>query len=295
MTQNIISSDFPFQSHFINVHGSNMHYVDEGEGKPILFLHGNPSSSYLWRNIIPYVTDFGRVIAPDLIGMGKSDKPNLSYRFHDHYHYLNGFIDALGLTNFTMVLHDWGSALGFHYANKNPQNIEAIAFMEALLRPLNWSDFDPEFRRVFKLMRTPGIGWLMISVANVFIKQVVPQAVVRELTLEEKQAYKAPYPTIASRKPVRVWPCEIPIEGKPADIHDIISGYSLWLQQTDIPKLMFYAHPGATTTEKSAIWGREHLSNLRTIDVGAGTHYIQEDHPDLIGTELASWIREMRQ
>jgi len=291
-TQNI-SSEFPYKSNYINVHGSKMHYIDEGEGDPILFLHGNPSSSYLWRNIIPHVQHLGRVIAPDLIGMGKSDKPDLSYRFDDHYHYLTGFIEALGLSNITLVLHDWGSALGFHYAHKNSKNIKALAFMEAIIRPLEWSDFEPKFQRAFKMMRAPGISWLMVSAANMFVKQIVPQAVIRELTPEEKQAYAAPFPTIASRKPVQIWPREIPIAGYPADNHDKVSRYNQWLQQTELPKLMFYASPGATTTEETAIWGRKHLSNLKTVDIGPGKHYIQEDNPDLIGSELANWIMDL--
>lgn len=295
MNKSNISAKFPFESHYITVHGSKIHYLDIGKGDPILFLHGNPSSSYLWRNIIPHVVGLGRVIAPDLIGMGKSDKPNISYRFQDHYHYLKGFIDTLGLENITLVIHDWGSALGFHYAHQHSQNIKAIAFMEAMLRPLNWSDFDTKFRPVFKMMRMPVVGWLMVSVANLFIKQVVPQAVVRELSLEEKEAYAAPYPTIASRKPVRVWPCEIPIAGKPVETFNIIQDYNRWLQDTDIPKLMFYAHPGATTTAETAVWAQEHLPNLHIVDVGEGTHYIQEDHPHLIGSELARWITNASQ
>lgn len=292
MNKQIISADFPFNSNYIQVHGSNMHYVDEGSGDPILFLHGNPSSSYLWRNIIPYVTDSGRAVAPDLIGMGKSDKPALDYHFDDQYKYLTGFIDALSLTNITLVLHDWGSALGFHYAAENPDKVKAIACMEAMLRPIKWSDFDPEFRIGFRLMRTPGIGWLMNSLANVFVKQIVPQAVERELTRQEKAAYAAPYPTIASRKPVAQWPCEIPINGSPAHTHNIISRYSQWLQETEIPKLLFHAQPGGLIKEESVQWARQHLPNLETVDIGRGLHYVQEDNPHQIGEELASWIQQ---
>ena len=160
MTQTI-SADFPFESKYVSVHGSRMHYVDEGTGDPILFLHGNPTSSYLWRNIIPYVTSLGRAIAPDLIGMGKSDKPPLDYRYHDQYKYLEGFINALDLTNITLVLHDWGSGLGFNFAAQNPERIKAIAFMEAMVLPRSWSDFDtPSLRFSFKIMRTEIGSWL---------------------------------------------------------------------------------------------------------------------------------------
>ena len=286
-----ILADFPFQSRFVNVHGSNMHYIDEGEGDPILFLHGNPTSSYLWRNIIPYVKENGRAIAPDLIGMGKSDKPDLDYRFHDHYKYLKGFIEALDLTNITLVLHDWGSGLGFHFAAEHPEQIKAIAFMEAMLRPFHWTDFPSDFKRGFQMMRTPGIGWLMISVANIFVSQILPQAVVRTLSDVEKRAYAAPFPTIASRKPVRQWPMEIPIEGNPADMQQIISSYSQWLQQTDIPKLLFYAQPGAIIGEELVAWSKKKLPNLTAVDIGPGSHFIQEDNPHKIGSELAAWIQ----
>ncbi len=290
MMRDSISAEFPFKSNYINVLGSNMHYVDEGEGDPILFLHGNPSSSYLWRNIIPYVTDRGRVIAPDLIGMGKSDKPDSAYRFHDHYRYLAAFIDALDLTNITLVIHDWGSALGFHYANEHRDNVKAIAFMEGMLRPLSWSGFEFPFNLAFRMMRAPFIGWLMVSVANVFVKQIVPQAVVRELSSAEKAAYAAPFPTIASRKPVLQWPRDIPIDGTPADMHTIIASYSDWLQQTELPKLLFYAQPGATVTEDVVRWAKASFPNLRAVDIGDGMHFIQEDNPHLIGRELAAWI-----
>ena len=268
-----------------------MHYIDEGQGDPILFLHGNPTSSYLWRNIIPYVTTYGRALAPDLIGMGKSDKPALSYRFHDHYKYLKGFIDALNLTNITLVLHDWGSGLGFHFAAENPERVKAIAFMEAILRPFEWSDFPPDFKRGFQMMRTPGVGWLMISVANGFVKQVLPQATVRELSAEEKRVYAEPYPTIASRKPVRQWPLEIPINGKPADMQQIISNYNRWLQETTKPKLLFYAQPGGLIREDLVNWAQQSMQNLKIVDIGQGFHFVQEDNPHKIGAELASWIQ----
>ncbi|MEM7035200.1 MAG: haloalkane dehalogenase [Chloroflexota bacterium] len=288
-----ISAEFPFQSNYISVLGSKMHYIDEGEGDPILFLHGNPTSSYLWRNIIPYVTSHGRAIAPDLIGMGKSDKPELAYRYHDHYKYLEEFINALNLTNITLVLHDWGSGLGFNFAARNPERIKAIAFMEALVRPRAWSDFPPDFRFGFRLMRTPGIGWMMISVGNAFITQMLPKAIVRELSSEEKVYYGKPYQTISSRKPLRQWPVEVPIDGKPADVHEIITNYSQWLQTTDIPKLMFYASPGAIIDPETVVWVQNNFSNLTSFDMGPGIHFVQEDNPHFIGEKLADWYTQL--
>jgi haloalkane dehalogenase len=289
MSTGTISADFPFESKHVEVLGSKMHYVEEGKGDPILFLHGNPTSSYLWRNIIPHLSDQYRCIAPDLIGMGQSDKPDLEYRFVDHSRYVEGFIDALGLTNITLVIHDWGSALGFHYAMRNQGNVKGIAFMEAIIKPVKWADFPPGFKMGFKMMRTPGLGWLMISVGNAFIKKVLPQAIVRPLSAEEKTFYAAPYPTVASRKPVRVWPLEIPIEGTPADTHDIVSSYSDKLKQSQIPKLLLYGEPGGLINESVVQWCQANFPNLEAVNIGPGLHYLQEDNPHGIGKAIRSW------
>ena len=284
-----ISAEKPYETKFVSVKGSQMAYWDAGEGDPILFLHGNPTSKYLWRNIMPYLEQQGRVIAPDLIGMGESDKPNLSYSYQDHYAYLEAFVEALGLENLTLVIHDWGSGLGFNYAYKNQSNVKAIAFMEALVRPMSWDAMPAEFRTGFRLMRTPGIGWLMVNVANVFITQMLPQAIVRDLNPIEQAEYASPYKTIGSRKPLRVWPAEVPISGSPSDTHKIISDYSQWLQETDIPKLFFYANPGAIIGEEGVEWVKANFSNLTSHDMGAGIHFVQEDNPHFIGEKIAEW------
>lgn len=289
MAAKAISADFPFESKYVEIHGSKIHYIDEGSGDPILFLHGNPTSSYLWRNIIPYLVPHGRCIAPDLIGMGKSDKPDLGYRFFDHSEYVEGFIDKLDLSNITLVIHDWGSALGFHYAMRHESNIKGIAFMEAFVKPMTWGDFPSGFKMGFKLMRTSGIGWLMISVLNMFVTRILPQAIVRELSAEEKDYYAAPYKTVQSRKPVRQWPCEIPIEGKPADVYEVISSFNQRLQASELPKLLFSATPGGIINDKTVEWCRQNLKNLKIVDIGEGIHFLQEDNPHLIGEELAKW------
>ena len=291
MAPKAISADFPFESKYVEVHGSKIHYVDEGSGDPILFLHGNPTSSYLWRNIIPYLMPHGRCIALDLIGMGKSDKPDLDYRFFDHSKYVEGFIEKLDLSNLTLVIHDWGSALGFHYAMRHENNIKGIAFMEAMLKPIKWEDFPSKYRMGFKLFRAPGIGWFMISVMNVFVTQMLPQAIVRKLTAEEKDYYGSPYKTVNSRKPIRQWPCEIPIEGKPADVYEVISNYNQKLQESEVPKLLFYATPGGIIDSKTVDWCRQNLKNLKVVDIGDGIHFIQADNPHLIGEELAKWFQ----
>lgn len=220
-----ISSDFPFESKFIEIKGSKIHYVDEGEGDPILFLHGNPTSSYLWRNIIPYLSNSARCIAPDLIGMGQSDKPDIAYGFHDSYEYLDAFITELGLKNVTLVLHDWGSGLGFHYANMHRDNIKAIAFMEAMYNAPNFDEMQMSVKIAIKMMRNRLFGSLMVKRANMFIKKMLPDLIERELTKEEKAYYASPYPDAKSRNPLLAWPKSIPIKGKPADVASIVANY----------------------------------------------------------------------
>ena len=287
-----ISADFPFESKYVEIHGSKMHYIDEGKGDPILFLHGNPTSSYLWRNIIPYLIPNGRCIALDLIGMGKSDKPDINYRFFDHVKYVEAFIEKLELSNLTLVMHDWGSGLGFHYAMSHESNMKGIAFMEAMMKPYKWENFPGNQKIGFKLFRTR-IGWLMISVMNVFITQLLPKMIIRKLSSEEKDYYRAPFKTVKSRKPVRQWPLEIPIDGQPSDVHDAISNYSQKLQESDLPKLLFFAVPGVAIETKMLDWCKQNLKNLKVVDIGEGLHFIQEDNPHMIGEELATWYNDI--
>lgn len=293
MTTKAISANFPFESKYVEIHGSQMHYVDEGAGDPILFLHGNPTSSYLWRNIIPYLVPYGRCIALDLIGMGKSDKPDLDYGFRDHSNYVEGFIKKLDLSNLTLVIHDWGSGLGFHYAMGHEDNIKGIAFMEAMMKPFKWEDFPSDQKMGFKLFRTPGIGWFMISVMNMFLTQLLPQMVVRKLSEEEIDYYRAPFKTIKSRKPVRQWPLEIPIDGQPSDTHEMISNYSQKLQESELPKLLFSASSGVAFDDEMLEWCKQNLKNLKVVDIGEGIHFVQEDNPHLIGEELAKWYQDL--
>jgi len=288
-----ISPKFPFKSKFVEIKDSKMHYIDVGKGDPILFIHGNPTSSYLWRNIIPHLQKNARCIAVDLIGMGKSGKPNIDYTFHDHYEYLEKFIEKLKLKNITLVIHDWGSGLGFHYANLHRKNIKGIAFMDALVKPMRWEDMPPNMVTPFKLLRTPFIGWFMISVGNMFLKKMLPEMIVRKLSKEEFAAYKKPFPTIASRKPVRVWPLEIPINGKPERMHKLMSSYATWLTETKIPKLCLYSHPGAIIREKGVEYIKKNFKNTKMVDIGKGLHFVQEDHPHLIGKEIAKWYKKL--
>ncbi|MFQ5690529.1 MAG: haloalkane dehalogenase [Gemmatimonadota bacterium] len=287
-----ISAAFPFESRYVAVDGSRMHYIEEGEGDPILFLHGNPTSAYLWRNVIPHVTPHGRAIAVDLIGMGRSDKPDVEYRFFDHVRYVDGFIRALGLRDITLVVHDWGSALGFHHAMRHEDNVKGIAFMEAILAPIaGWENFPPDAREMFQAFRTPALGRDLLVNQNLFVERVLPGAIMRRLTDEEMDRYREPFVDPASRTPVWRWPNEIPIGGEPADVAEAVAAYNRWLQETGIPKLLFHARPGVLVPADAVEWCRGHLPNLETVDLGEGIHFLQEDHPGAIGRGLAEWIR----
>lgn len=289
-----ISADFPFESSYVEVEGSKIHYIEKGQGDPILFLHGNPTSSYLWRNIIPSLVPLGRCIAPDLIGMGQSDKPDIDYRFFDHVKYVEGFIEKLGLTNITLVIHDWGSGLGFHYATRHQDSVKGIAFMEAIILPVpNWEAFPADFRDVFQAFRAPDLGWDMIVNNNFFIEKTLPGGTSRSLSEEEMNHYREPYRETAHRKPLWRWPNEIPIEGEPADVAEAVTAYNQKLQGWDVPKLLFYATPGAILPAPLVDWCRGNLGNLKVVHLGEGLHYLQEDHPQRIGAELAKWYKTL--
>lgn len=292
-SQETISADFPFESKFVEIHGSKIHYIEEGSGDPVLFLHGNPTSSYLWRNIIPHLNDQARCIAMDLIGMGKSDKPDLEYRFIDHVKYVEGFIDQLGLKNLTLVIHDWGSALGFHYATRHQDNIKAIAFMEAVLSPVpSWDTMPEPIRKMFQMYRSEKGRELIID-RNFFIERTLPGGIVRKLTEEEMNYYRAPYLEPKHREPLWRWPNEVPIEGEPADVVAFVLDYNKKLQAWDVPKLLFYATPGAILPPPLVEWIKKKLTNLTAVDIGKGTHFVQEDQPHLIGKEISKWYANL--
>jgi haloalkane dehalogenase len=289
----MISAEFPFESKFIEVLGSKMHYIDEGEGTPFLFLHGNPTSSYLWRNIIPHVKPLGRVVAVDLIGMGKSDKPDIDYRFSTHIKYIDEFIRLLYLKDIVLVIHDWGSGIGFNYAMNNETNVKGIVFMEAVIRPLYWNEFPFLAKFLFKRFRHPTKGPKMIVKNNFFIEKVLPNFMIRKLTQEEMDRYREPFLEASSRKPVLVWPNEIPIDGQPADNTEIVQRYHEKLKQSGIPKLLLWAKPGAILKEKHVKQIKQEFKNLEDVYLGKGKHYLQEDHPDEIGKAIVDWYRNI--
>lgn len=290
-----ISADFPFDSHFVDVLGSRMHYVDEGEGAPVLMLHGQPMSSYLWRNIIPHVAAGSRVIAVDLIGFGKSDKPDLAYRVADHSRYVEGFIDALGIDDdLTLVVHDWGSYIGFEYAMRHESQIRGLVFMESMLRPIPGFDFWDEQTAMFmQAVRTPDVGEQMIFQDNVFIEGMIPSMILRDLTVEEHDAYREPFLDASTRLPMLMFPRELAIGGEPADTHATQVAYLEALQQSEVPKLHIYANPGVVNTADDVQWAADNLPNTTSLGVGDGLHFIQEDHPHEIGRGIAGWLADL--
>ena len=293
ITDDPISEEMFYPSTFVDVLDSRMHYVESGVGDPILFLHGNPTSSYLWRNVMPHLTPVARCIAPDLIGMGRSDKPPLEYRLADHVRYVDGFIEALGLRRVTLVVHDWGSALGFHYARRHEANVKGIAFMEAVVRPLTWDEWPHTVRPLFQQFRTPEVGWDLIVNKNVFVEQVLPGAVRRRLTPVEMERYREPFLDSTARKPVWRWPNEIPVDGEPADVVDLVQAYADWLGRSDVPKLLMYADPGAILRADLVDWCKQHMRALTSIGIGPGLHFVQEDRPHEIGRAIRAWYEEL--
>ncbi len=279
------------EKHRIDVLGSGMAYVDVGRGDPVVFLHGNPTSSYLWRNVIPHVADLGRCIAPDLIGMGDSDKvAGLDYRFVDHRRYLDAFLDAVGVDDaVTLVVHDWGSALGFDWANRHRDSVAGIAYMEAIVRPVTWDDWPETSRPIFQAMRSSAGDGIVLA-KNVFVERILPASIMRQLSDDEMDEYRRPFRNPGEdRRPTLTWPREIPIDGDPDDVAVIVEGYGRWLSSADVPKLFIDANPGAILVgaqrEFCRAWPNQTEAKV------AGTHFIQEDSPDQIGEALRRWIK----
>lgn len=289
-----IPADFPFASKFVTVHGSTMHYVDEGEGKPILFIHGSPASSYLWRNILPHLEGQGRCIALDLIGMGKSDRPDIAYTYDDHLKYLDGFIEALDLGDeITLVIHDWGSMLGFRWASLNPERVRAIAFMEAMVRSLSFRHLPAGIRPAMRLLRIPFFNWLLGGVANMFVKQMLPDLAYRPLSRAIRDHYEADYSTVRSRIAVRTFPREVPFDGFPKHSHDHVTAYIDWLAQSDKPMLVLHGDDGVVIKAEELAWLEENIRHLEVVDLGPGKHFLQEAHPDAIGSAISSWFSRL--
>ena len=275
----------------ISAGGVDISYVDTGSGDPIVFLHGNPTSSYLWRNIITHLESISRCLAPDLMGMGDSgNSPNGSYRFVEHSAVLDQWFDAVGLTSkVTLVVHDWGSALGFHWAKRNPEHVKGIVYMEAIVRPVTWEEWPEASRSLFHSFRSPA-GEEIVIEKNVFVERVLPGSVLRGLTEGEMEVYRRPYLEVGeSRRPTLTWPREIPVEGEPADVVQLVSEYAEWLSSSQVPKLFINADPGAILVGSQREFCRS-WPNQKELSV-SGQHFIQEDSPAEIGQAISDWYR----
>jgi haloalkane dehalogenase len=271
---------------------AEMCYVDVGHGDPTVFLHGNPTSSYLWRNVIPFVSGLGRCLAPDLIGMGRSSRVSLpGPRFAEHVAYLDAWFDELNLDRVVLVVHDWGSALGFHWARRHPDRVVGIAYMEAIVQPRRWDDFPDGRDAMFRALRSDR-GERMVLDDNFFIETILPKSVIRPLGDAEMEAYRAPFQSRESRGPMLMFPRELPIEGEPADVVKTVEEYGRWMASNDIPKLFISAEPGALLVGRAREFCRT-WRNQEEVTV-KGIHYVQEDSPVEIGRALESFVAAVR-
>lgn len=296
-----ISSEFPFELHIIDVLNGRIAYVDTDSplnddiGLTHVFIHGNPTSSYVWRNIIPLVMPKARCIALDLIGMGSSSKPNISYRFREHAEYLDKFLEKVVPTGkVILVTHDWGSALGFDWASNNEHRIAGLVFFE-FVRPFpTWEDASQgDIQQAFRSFRVEQTGRKLLIEENAFINKVLADGIARSLSDAEMDYYSRPYLQPSDREPLYRWPNEVPIEGVPVDVNKRLTKSHDWLLQADIPTLLFWADPGWVIRAEKAQWYINSLRSAKGIFVGKGYHFLQEDHPHRIGREILDWSQKI--
>jgi haloalkane dehalogenase len=294
----MISAEFPYQKKTASVFGSQMAYVDVGSGDPIVFLHGNPTSSYLWRNVIPYLEGLGRCIAPDLIGMGDSEKLSESgpgsYTFAEHRRYLDALLETLNVnSNIILVLHDWGSALGFDWANRHRTALKGIVYMEAIVLPRHWDDWPDPVQQIFKKLRSAA-GEAMVLEQNLFVEALLPGSLSRTLSDEEMAEYRRPFAESGEgRRPTLTWPRQIPVEGDPTDVTEIVNSYAEWLTYCPVPKLFVNGNPGRLLTGRHRDFCRTWPTQTEV--TVKGLHFLQEDSPDEIGQAVAAWMQELEQ
>jgi haloalkane dehalogenase len=278
----------------VTVLGKTMRYVQMGAGRPVLFLHGNPTSSYIWRNILPALVDTGQLFAPDLIGMGDSDRlpatPSqpADYSFHTHYRYLCGFIEALGIgEDLALVLHDWGSALGLHWANQHRSSVRAIAYMEALVKPIHWEDWPADVRGFYEDIRSTR-GEALVLEQNLFLNHILPSATLTPLSAEDLVEYRRPFTRPEERHPMLAWPRSIPIDGEPADMVELVENYGAWMCDAAMPKLLIKVELGSILTGRQLEFA-QCWRNQREVPVTA-KHYVQEDAPEAVSSALRDFL-----
>lgn len=292
----VVESVSPCESKFVQVKKSRIHYLECGNGDPILFIHGMPTHSYLWRHIIPFLSDKTRCIAPDLIGMGASDKPDIEYRVFDHIEYLEEFIRELDLKNITLVLHGWGSVIGFDYARRNPDNIKALAFYEAHIHSTkDWNMLSLPVQQFATLLKRRHVSYRAVVLQNYLVNKLLPNAMIRSLSEQEMEIYRKPFSTPESRKPLWQYIQDLPLGNDTTDVTHLIDQYSEWLKNTDIQKLMFYAIPGFMTTMETVGWGHENLKNLTLVELENALHFAQESAPEIFGKNLRAWYLHLPQ
>lgn len=290
-----ISDKLTYPSKYVEVLGSKMHYVEAGRGDPILFLHGIPTSCYVWRNVIPYLAPLGRCIAPDLIGFGRSDKPNITYSVFDHIKYIQHFIEALKLKKIILVMHGWGSLIGFSYAMSNEKNCKGLVFYEAFLRSSNGYDLSLPFQEQLVMLESEeSIADLVTNGAS-FIDKVIPQHVMRQLTEKELEYYREPFLEEGAGKPIVQYLKELPKGNVDSKVEALIADYSKKLTKSKLPKLMLYSVPGFITTIATVMWAKDHLPNLEIVDIGEELHLAQESNPKLLGEAISVWMQGVEQ
>ncbi|WP_434300468.1 haloalkane dehalogenase [Corallococcus exiguus] len=277
--------------HQVHVLDSFISYREAGTGSPIVFLHGNPTSSHVWRNVIPPLAGRGRCLAPDLIGMGDSGKPDIPYRFADHARYLDAWFDALDLRDVVLVGYDWGGVLALDWARRHPDRVRGVAVFETFLRPMRWSDWPPQGEQLFRALRTPGVGEQLVLEQNAFLEKSFANGVQRGLAEGDRAVYQAPYPDAASRRPVLQWPREIPIDGEPADVAAVIERYDAWLAQPSVKPVLLLTFGDTGLNAPSIIeWARANLRSLEIVPLRRAGHHAPEDAPEDIVRALQAWM-----
>jgi len=291
-TKRPISAAFAYPENYVDLYGSRLHYVDVGSGDPFLFLHGNPNWSYCWRNVIPHLEPLGRCLAPDFIGFGKSDHPDIEYRIFDQTRFIEEFVLQLDLQNVTLVLHDWGALVGLNLARRFPERIRAVTFFEFPVKPPGtlketWPLIADEFQK----FRSPELGPELVMGQNLIVEATLPAVTMRKLSEEEMNHYRAPFPDRESRRAMARLPREWPFAGDPIDTAWVITKYSEWLKESDTPKLLIHATPGLFVTPENAAWAANNFKNIDTLDLGPGIWMLMEDNPHEIGEGIVKWFK----
>ncbi|MDF1653765.1 MAG: haloalkane dehalogenase [Coxiellaceae bacterium] len=282
-------------SQFVEILGSKIHYIDEGEGEALVFIHGMPTSSYLWRHIIDQLKGDYRCIALDLVGMGASDKPDIDYRIFDHIKYFDAFIEALDLKDITLVMHGWGSLVGFDYAKRHENNVKAMAFYESHVRAaIDWDMLSLPVQQLASMLQSPA-SYSAIVEHDYLVEKLVPSGAINQLPHDVIEKYREPFPDATSRKPLWQYVQDLPLGEGSTDVVDLINGYSAWLQETPIPKLLMYAIPGFITTIDTVLWSRDNICELELVELGEAMHFAQETMPEVFSEALSNWLSKLDQ